>query len=50
MSYKYIEDIDWENMWKMQAGHILDSGEEAAAFWDKRSKNYEKNVSKHLYR
>lgn len=49
MSYKYIEDIDWENMWKMQAGHILDSGEEAAAFWDKRSKNYEKNVSKSTY-
>jgi 16S rRNA G527 N7-methylase RsmG len=49
MNYKYIKDIDWENIWKMQAGHILHSGEEAAAFWDKRSESYEKNVSQSTY-
>ena len=35
MDYNYIKDINWENIWKMQAGHILHSGKEAAAFWDK---------------
>ena len=49
MNYKYIKDIDWENMWKTQAGHILHTGEEAAAFWDKRSETYEKNVSQSTY-
>ncbi|HAS04948.1 MAG TPA: hypothetical protein DCR71_04260 [Dehalococcoidia bacterium] len=49
MGYKYTKDINWENMWKMQAGHTLDTGEEAAAFWDKRSKTYEKNVGKSTY-
>ncbi len=49
MSYKYIKDINWENMWETQAGHILRSTEEAAAFWDKRSKTYEKNVSQSTY-
>lgn len=49
MDYNYIKDINWENIWKMQAGHILHSGEEAAAFWDKRSESYEKNVSQSTY-
>ena len=49
MNYKYIIDIDWENMWRMQAGHILHTGEEAAAFWDKRSQTYEKNISQSTY-
>ncbi|MDD4923458.1 MAG: rRNA adenine N-6-methyltransferase family protein [Dehalococcoidales bacterium] len=49
MNYKYIKDMDWENIWKMQAGHILHTGEEAAAFWDKRSESYEKNVSQSTY-
>ena len=49
MDYNYIKDINWENIWKMQAGHILHSGKEAAAFWDKRSESYEKNVSQSTY-
>jgi 16S rRNA G527 N7-methylase RsmG len=49
MNYKYIKDIDWENMWEIQAGHILHTGKEAAAFWDKRSETYEKNVSQSTY-
>jgi 16S rRNA G527 N7-methylase RsmG len=49
MSYKYIKDIDWETIWKIQAGHILHTGEEAAAFWDKKSETYEKNVSQSTY-
>lgn len=49
MNSKYIEDIDWENIWKKQAGHILRTGKEAADFWDKRSESYEKSVSKSSY-
>jgi 16S rRNA G527 N7-methylase RsmG len=49
MDYNYVKDINWENIWKMQAGHILHSGEEAAAFWDKRAESFEKNVSQSTY-
>ncbi len=49
MNYKHIEDIDWENMWRMQAGHILHTGAQAAAFWDKRSQTYERNISQSTY-
>jgi len=49
MSTTYIKDINWEDMWKRQAGHILHTGDEAAAFWDKRSLSYEKNVSQSSY-
>lgn len=49
MNYKFIKEIDWENMWEIQAGHILHTGKEAAAFWDKRSETYEKNVSQSTY-
>jgi ubiquinone/menaquinone biosynthesis C-methylase UbiE len=49
MNSTFIKDINWEKMWKMQAGHILHTGAEAAAFWDKKSESYEKNVSQSNY-
>jgi SAM-dependent methyltransferase len=49
MNYGYVGDIDWEKMWELQASHSLATGKEAAAFWDKRSESYEKNMNKSSY-
>ncbi|MDD4874415.1 MAG: methyltransferase domain-containing protein [Dehalococcoidales bacterium] len=49
MSFSGIREIDWDRMWEIQAGHILNTGNETAAFWDKRSESYEKNTSKSSY-
>ena len=49
MNYSNIGDIDWEKMWGIQAGHILNTGKEASDFWDKRANSYEKSMRKSSY-
>ncbi|MFA5629006.1 MAG: class I SAM-dependent methyltransferase [Dehalococcoidales bacterium] len=49
MDYIHIKDIDWDGLWQKQAGHVIKTSDEAAAFWDRRAHYYEKNVGRNTY-